>query len=482
MIDLSNFIVYHRKSSNFVNLYLAIALFATGCQLPENATQSTSTENEAYKIDSIAARYIDEGKVMGFSIAVMKGDQITYNNSFGYVDSIRRVPTTNNHLFLMASISKLVGATMVMKLVEEGKLNLEDKLIDVLPDFPNPLQAQKIKVKHLISMTSGLAEYAPKIDSIFLSTGQAPSKQDYYDFFGNQTLEYEPGTYYKYVNSGFVLMAMIVEMVTGSTFADELDRIINQPAGFHIKLISDRLNDPRLSSYFNLEHDLLVFRPHWPWIKGDGGMTATASELVQFPKYWKDGTWISQKSFEQMISPTKLEAGIVSEYGFGTKNGDFEGEPMYGHSGGNLTTFSMMFHFPKLETTLVVLVNTNKTSSHARNIFSDVASIVLGKDRPDFTGKIIDTDEEVNNYVGTYASPGDEPIAIFLDDNNGSLYYGINQDASNAEKMVALSKGEYWIAKWPFDRVRFVKNEKGNVVALKEFYSGYMHALRKKVE
>ncbi|WP_298899642.1 serine hydrolase [uncultured Psychroserpens sp.] len=436
------------------------------------------------KIDSVGNKFIREGKVMGFSIAVVKNNEILYNNSFGFIDSLKTIPTNNDHYFLMASISKLAGSTMVMKLVEEGILDLDDSLSDLLPDFPNKEQGSKIKLRHLISMTSGLKEYASTLDSIYVATGKSPTKEDYYNFFNSHELEFEPGAYYKYVNSGFVLMAMIVERATKMPFQNSIDRIINEPSGFNIELISSRINNPKMSNHFQLTDSTIRERKHWLWIKGDGGMTNTAIDLAYFPEKWMNGSMISQHSFKQMISPTKLSSGFSSEYGLGVKNGSFEGVKMFGHSGGDKTTYSMMFHFPEVKTTIVTMVNTNNTPSNARQIFSEVALIVLDKKKPNHKLKPL-KNEDLSNLVGSYLSPGDKEnktAFIIYNEQDQHLYYTFDKIIENGEKMYNLGNGEFWIERWPFDRIHFVKNDNNKIVALKEFYGGYMSQLKLRMD
>lgn len=466
----------------FAFTFIIVLLF--GCERKKNETIRQNSNLLESKIDSIGNKFIHGGKIMGFSIAVIKDDKTLYNKSFGFIDSLKTIPTENDHYFLMASISKLAGSTLVMKLVEEGTLNLDHSLLYLLPDFPNKEQGSKIKLRHLISMTSGLKEYASILDSVYVSTGKSPTKEDYYNFFNSHELEFEPGTYYKYVNSGFVLMAMIIERVTKMPFQNSIDRIINEPTGFDIELISSRIDNLKMSNHFQLIDGTIMKRKHWTWIKGDGGMTNTAIQLAQFPEKWMNGTIISQNSFQQMIAPTKLSSGFYSDYGLGVKNGDFEGVKMFGHSGGDVTTYSMMFHFPEVKTTITTMVNTNNTPSNARQIFSEIALIVLGKETPNYKLNEI-KNEDISNLKGSYLSPGDKESKtafIIYNEQDQSLYYTLDKIAKNGEKMYNLGNGEFWIERWPFDRIRFVKNDKDEIIALKEFYGGYMSQLKLKVD
>ncbi len=213
-------------------------------------------------------------------------------------------------------------------------------------------------------------------------------------------------------------------------------------------------------------------------------MTISAIQLAHYPIHWMDGTIISRHSFQKMITPTQLSVGVNSEYGLGVKNGSFEGETIFGHSGGDKSTFSMMFYFPNISITIVVLVNTNNTPASARNIFSEVARVVLDKDKPDYTSKEIESNN-LSYYTGTYLSPGDklnQSALIVFNNEDQHLYYTFDGKPNNGEKMYNLGNNEFWIEKWPYDRVVFVENAIDEIIALKEFYGGYMSQLKRKVE
>ena len=339
-------------------------------------------DNITVSLDSIGNEFIDYGKIMGLSIAVAKKGETIYANGFGYIDSAKTQKVSPESVFLMASISKLVGATMTMRLVEEEKLSLDSKLAQLLPEYPNTDQANQINMKQLLDHTSGLKDYASVVDSVYLATNIDPTVNDYYTFFENNKLDFEPSSHFNYSNSGYVLMAEIIERVTGNSFEDELDRIINQPTGLNLKLIKDNAGNPKLTSIFELQDSSFIYQPHWTWIKGDGGLTTTASELAQFAYNWSNGDIISEKSFQQMCQPTIVEGDISTGYGIGVRTGKFEGEKVVGHTGGNKTTLAVMQYLPEKETSIVVFVNTDNTSTDALHILGYVALAVLQKEKP----------------------------------------------------------------------------------------------------
>lgn len=471
------------KYSLFVLFCLGLIIW--GCS-PEVSDPNTDVPDQriSAKIDSTAKAFLSEKKVMGFSIAVFRDQTFLYNQSFGKADTLGTKDVQNETFFNLGSISKCIGATVAMKIVEEGKLNLDQTLEELLPEFPKKAQAGKIKFRHLISMTSGLKDYAPAFDSVFVRTGIPPTKQDFFDFFSNQEPDYEPGTFYRYSNSGFVLLPMILERVTGEYFDNLIDRVINQPTGLNIRHILQRQKDPEMTQLFELKDGEIQYRPYWTWFRGDGGLTASSADLVRFPEALKYGRIISKSSFEQMIAPTLLPDDIYSGYGLGVKSGSFEGEELWGHSGADRTYWSMMYHFPGKNITIVTLVNTNNTPSDAKELFNQVALIVLDKPAPDYR------EDEILNYdktafTGIYQRPGDPEdaiVRIVSNQQDQHLYYESTGVQPGGEKMYYLGNGEFWIEKWPTDRVIFVKGANGTIVALKEYYAGYFSQLRKKIK
>ncbi|MGI9544715.1 MAG: serine hydrolase domain-containing protein, partial [Cyclobacteriaceae bacterium] len=452
------------------------------CQMQrqENISGLDSDFALSSNLDSIGKHFVNGGRVIGISVAIIQENDTLYNKGFGFTDLGKSKPVDNDTKFRMASISKLIGSTLVMKLVEEGKLTLDQPLSELLPDFPNEEQAKKITLRHMLSHTSGLQDYAVEIDSTYVKTGIPPTKKDFYEFFRDRQLFFEPGSNYSYCNSGFLLMGLIIERITGNTFQTEIDRVINRPSGLNLRLIADQANHPNMSSYFEPYHATFNSIPHWTWIKGDGGLTVTSIELAQFPGLWASGAIIDKASFEKMIQPMVLTDGIETGYGIGVRNGDFEGEKVIGHTGGNKTPLSIMVYFPKKQLSIVVLINTDNTPDHARKIYGEIASVVLDKEKPDYRSREI-IYKDLAKYQGVFTTNDykiDQKVTIELNPDDEHLYYCISEN--NCEKMYHLGDGKFWIERWPFDRVVFDMNEHGSVRALKEFYYGYYVALRRK--
>jgi len=461
---------------------LFIYLVGSACQKAQDSLEEKVDLNFTAQFDSVVNLADNQNKVLGMSVAIMQGRDTLYQSVRGFSDSAKNQTIKLEDRFLMASISKLVGATIIMRLAELNYLNLDQTLDSLLPDFPNPQQAASITMRHLISHTSGLQDYASEIDSLYVKTGVAPTKDDFYKFFADRPLLFEPGEAYSYCNSGFLLMAMIAERLTGQSWQTLVDRHINEKGSFDMKLIAATHNNPEMVPYFELQSQEFEPKPHWSWIKGDGGLTINPTSLAHFPSYWAHEQIISDSSFKAMITPGELNNGMLTGYGLGVRTGNIEGEPVIGHTGGHKSNYSVMMYIPATDITIVVCTNTDNTPLQARNVAGQLAIVALNKPYPDFS-HINEPLDNIRSFEGTYHYPGYKTtgyIDIVYNEEDGFLYYQL--DADRSVKMHHLGNLEFWIERWPLDRIVFARNPEGAVLGLKEFYQGFYVILRKKVD
>ena len=470
------------KTFVFTLLFLSFLISFNSCdtRFEKGVETDGKWSHVENRIDSIAENILNEGKVKGFSIAILGQGDTIYNKGFGFTDSIGINPVTTETKFLMASISKLMTAVIVMKLVEEEKLLLSQSLFEVFPEYPNSDQAKKISIKHLLNHTSGIPDYVFEIDSIFLNENKEPTKSEIINFFKGKDLEFEPGTAYNYSNAGYKILSWVVEKSMKTNFKSQVDRVINEPLRYNMKLIRESASDQRTSTYFELQNSVLHPFKHWLWIEGDGGLTTTAIELANFPFEWASGKILLKETYKEMIKSTDLGNGLNADYGLGVNIGEFVGERIIGHAGGYKTVKSMMVYFPNRKISIVVLVNTDNTPSNARNIFGNIALALLEKRQPNRADKEL-PEMELERYVGTYEAPGkNDEIYIQLNDNDKHLYY-TNDTLSLGEKLFNLGEGQFWGQSWPLDALIFDFNKNNEIIGLREYYTGQYVLTRKKL-
>ncbi len=477
---MAKFIEVKLPVASMIRSYFALPLVLVVLAACTTNSEPIRSKRTA-KLDSLGHAMIAQGEILGFSIAIDSAGTSIYSGSFGYTDAEKVVPVSAETRFDIASVSKLVGVSVIMKLVEEGQIHLDQTVWELLPEFPEVEQARKIKLRHLLSHTSGLLDYALEIDSIFMRTGVVPGKQDFLKFFKDKKLTFEPGSNYQYCNSGFMMMAFIAENATNKSWQELIDQYINEPGDLDFQLIKHAVELPETTPIFDfVEGGKFKKIPTWVYVIGDGGLTATSAELVKFPAYWKE--FLHPNSFEEMVTPTSLSINSTTGYGLGVRNGYFLGEPIIGHTGGWKSTYAILSHFPELNLTFAGIMNTDGTPAGLDHIFASFALMLLNWNVPDYEEKnlkITDPTVFVGNYHG-YSYEFDlegEVVSIRLSANE-KLSYCLGDQC---ETLIYMGENKFWLESYPFDFIEFDVSKDGKTTALKEYYYGFFQVHRAKV-
>jgi CubicO group peptidase (beta-lactamase class C family) len=174
----------------------------------------------------------------GGAVLIMKGEKVIFSKGYGLADLQTNESITPQTLFNTGSISKTFVSHVILDLANEGKLSLEDSLYKYFNDFKNPAIANKIKIHHLLTHTSGLPDNRRVfLDSVFLLT--AKDEENFAPLKQNDSLLFEPGSQYEYSNPAFNGLALIIEKVTGKKWQEVVKEKIFGPAGMKTSVITD---------------------------------------------------------------------------------------------------------------------------------------------------------------------------------------------------------------------------------------------------
>ena len=219
--------------------------------LNDTLTNAMSSQPELHAMDSIMQRYLKRWEIHGAQLAISRHDSLLYARGFGYADKDRQIPMEPSYIMRMASVSKLVTATGIMKLRDMGKIRLSDKVFGpkgILNDtfYVNSIRDKRyfdITVEQLLRHKAGFTNYAG--DAIFstryimqqnhLTT--PPDHRTLLRIVLRRHLGYTPGTAQRYCNIGYTLLSLIIEKRTGMSYNDFMQRYVLNPAGcydFHI--------------------------------------------------------------------------------------------------------------------------------------------------------------------------------------------------------------------------------------------------------
>jgi len=341
-------------------------------------TKEKYIERATEYLDSWLESYMIKSGNVGISVSILKGDEIIFSKQMGFANLDTQEQLSNDHIIRFASHSKNITAIAIMQLVEQGKINLSDKLSDYL-DFLNcdDETYQKMTLRQVLSHTSGISRDGD--DSGFWSLYHSfPTKEDLKQFFATSNAVIENNTYYKYTNFGYSLLGLLIEELTGESYIDYIQKNLFDKLGLsHIymefdankKNITGHAHKSHIGRFTTLEKD---FKANG--LAPAGGICATTESMCKFYKNLFDNTLLSDESKKEMF---RVQADIQktsANYGLGFRLIDIEDDKLVGHNGGFPGQISSTFISPAKN--LVVSVAVNDSSGPAFEILSTVYNII----------------------------------------------------------------------------------------------------------
>jgi len=217
-----------------IRLHPASAPATNGKREPraETAPPSTAKKSETEVLQELPAWIDKEAASDNFSgvVLIAKGSNPIFQKVVGLADKANKKPNQINTKFNLGSINKFFTQIAITQLIEQGKLSWEDKLGKYLPDYPNKDAAQKVTIKQLFEMQSGIGDFfGAKYDAT--PKERIRTLNDYMLLFADQPLAFEPGTNRAYSNGGYIVLGAIIEKITGQTYFDYVREHIYKPAG-----------------------------------------------------------------------------------------------------------------------------------------------------------------------------------------------------------------------------------------------------------
>jgi D-alanyl-D-alanine carboxypeptidase len=459
------------SSRDAMKYVLFTALVLPGCTT-RSGTDHDATTNA---IDSIAAAALARGPIAGLSIAVMQHDRLVHDRGYGFADLENGVPASERTVYDIASVTKLLTAAAVMRLVDDGRLSLDDDLTALLPTFPNAEQGRRITVRHMLSHTSGLYDYESADTQRRLDHGTQLTEDFVFDLLLDRPLDFEPGSQWSYSNTGFYLLGLIMTRITGD-YGTYVREEVAQPLGLMNTFLCDEPSaDGQLArGYDGADGSLSPGRLYMPGnLIGDGGMCSTAGDLARLPAALRQRDVVSDVALARMRQPTVLDHGITVDYGLGVRRGSVGGRPLWGHTGGMGTYWAALIDYPDDGVSIAVLVNTDNTTEDALLLEGDVARIVLELGEPVLRDLSL-TDADMRAFSGVYGEGADR-VRIYAD---GGRLQRLRADGSAPARSL-LYQGErtFGWTLYPLDR--FVFHAAGDrILGLSEYYNGVFATYR----
>jgi len=307
-------------------------------------------ENEP-AIDSLFEVY--QGDVPGAAVAVIKDGTVVFEGYYGLADLESQTPISAASNFRLASVTKQFTATAVMMLIDEDLVELETPIRQVFPALP--AFAEPITIEHLLRHTSGLMDYESLIpDSV---TVQVRDSDVLSMLETSDSLYFEPGTSYSYSNSGYAVLAMLVEKLSGQSFPAFLKARIFEPLGMDATLafVEGGPAAPNRAFGYSVFEDSIAFTDQslTSAVLGDGGIYSSITDLRKWDASLTAGGLVSAELLAQAYTPG------LENYGFGWRIEEVDGHLRHSHTGSTSGFRNIIQRFPDDDLTVIILTNRN---------------------------------------------------------------------------------------------------------------------------
>lgn len=359
-------------------VFVLWVIFLNACGKSEVCESSATVEGnspsgDTYRKEMLKIR--NHFALIGMQMSA-KNNQFYWNASVGCTGPGGKTRIKVTDRLYAGSISKTMVAVVVLKLVEQGKLKLEDLVSLYRPDIPN---GGAITIEKLLNHTAGLVEYS-EVDSFAKKVVKSPSKvwmaEELLDLVKKEKQAFFPGQRWGYSNSNYVALGLIIEKVTGKSLAESLKEFVFAPA---------KLTD----TFYGATEDpgplLPGFTGACTWLmcpmKGTpkvhpsaygaaGSIISTASDIAQFSKSLFEGTLLNMASLERMKSKVEVTDShfeeIISDYGLGLMKLRTQSRSYWGHGGDVLGFKSLFAYDEESKTSFVWMLNTQEEISFNR--------------------------------------------------------------------------------------------------------------------
>lgn len=386
---------------------LGVLLMQSSCR-PKPAESSASESAAGADVAQRAEAYLRAQAEAGFfngAVLIHRGDNLAYSGAFGWADAKQAVSNTVSTRFRVASISKTFTAAVVLKLVEQGHLNLDTKLDAHLENCPAAWSS--VTVHHLLTHTTGIPNYTSLPD--FEQNNHAPfTPEQIVATFRDLPLEFETGEKHSYSNSNYLLLAMLVEKVSQRPLAEMVQTELLDPLGLdNTGFLSTPEDETRLAvGYVPDGMDMAAARPFdMSWLLGSGSMYSTVGDLQKWVQAIVDERIVTAETRQKMWQANQ------GPYGYGWQVLDQWppgfGKPLVLHAGGLYGTATDLLYYPQEQITIAILANLETAPMMV--IARDLSAIVFGADYSTPTvRKPVTVDTEIlDSYVGDYQiAPG----------------------------------------------------------------------------
>ncbi|MDD1678007.1 MAG: beta-lactamase family protein [Methanomicrobiales archaeon] len=391
----------------------------------------------------------------GAAVLLSKKGQILYRRGIGQANLEHLVPLKPDMPFQLASLTKPFTSTAILMLVESGQLALTDPLDHLLPEFP--MGETTITLEHLLTHTSGIAEYT-ELPEWWAMHRQDVTIDQLIDLFKISPRTFAPGTRWSYCNSGYILLGVIIERITGTCYADFLAEHVFTPLNMsstsykstHSLIIPHLVNGYsqtpqgyRPAEYFSSTH-----------FYSAGGLISTLEDLTRWFTALSTGNLLSLETLRRMWTPYTLADGRSTRYGYGWWLSEYHGQSVVEHYGSLPGCANYMLARPEDDVLVIILSNNDGNLNRVEQLTIEMAALILGKPyQPPATFPL--SSAELSRFAGTYLT--EEGMQLTVIPEEGQLT--LQTSAGDRFSLAPQSPWEFLFPEIPESRLVFLAKE-----------------------
>lgn len=419
----------------------------------------------AFVEKQLVERYPQGGP--GAAVLVARGDTVLYRGAQGLASVELGVPLTPDHVFRIGSVTKQFAAAALLKLVEAGKIGLDDALSRYLPDYPN---GEKISVRQLLDHTSGIKSYTELPEVMGGTIRNDLTTAALIASFKDQPVSFPPGAQWAYNNSGYVLVGAVIEAVSGTSWHAYVDTALLAPLGLkHTQYgANDRLIRGMAGGYTVRDNAwapmafLSMTQPH-----AAGALVSTLDDLHAWNRALHEGQLLKPDLYVAMTTPAGPAES--AHYGFGIARGTLRGHLKFDHSGGIFGFASYLLYVPDTELSVVVLQNADASLNGRGDpgqLAALAAAFALGDPFPEAQPVAVDA-ERLREAEGVYRIDAKNSRVLRIVEGQ------LTAQRSGGERMNLLPiAADRFLYEGSLTEARLERDAAGKIIALRVVHDG----------
>lgn len=388
--------MHHRIMAAAIILFeLVFLLFTSSVRADQSAAPLEQ------RLDRLVLEFYPSETDPGAAVLVAVDGKPVLRKGYGMADVEKGVKVTPDMIFRVASITKQFTAVCVLQLVQQGKVALDDPITKHVPGFDT--RGKTITVENLLSHTSGLPNYTTTSDyDKGMTRDLKPA--EILELVAGKPLEFEPGASFRYSNTNYVLLGMLIEKVSGRTYAENIETSIAKPLGLaDTRYSRNDARTPRHARGYDQESSgrwvpmkpLSMSQPY-----AAGAIESTVDDLAKWTQALTDGKAVDSKLLQGAWTPHKPTAG-PSDYGYGWFIRTESGERWIGHNGGINGFMSASIWIPEKKVFVAILSN-GLGGAAPEMLLRRLALEAVGRPEPKRVAITLPA-ESLDRYVGVYA-------------------------------------------------------------------------------